>query len=166
MGELALTPSQTVGPFLHLALAEPAWRHPVAAEDPSALTLHGAVFDGDGAAVADAVVETWQYGGPFARCATDDAGRWDVRVRRPVAVPTLDGTPQAPHVVVSVFARGLLDRVVTRAYLEGEPSNAGDPGLRAAGERAAVLLARADGEQSYRFDIHLQGPDESVFFAV
>ena len=94
------TPAQTVGPFLHLALADPARRHPVAADDPAALTLHGTVRDGAGAPVPDAVVETWQWGGPFARCATDPDGGYEVRICRPPAVPTLDGTPQAPHVAI------------------------------------------------------------------
>jgi protocatechuate 3,4-dioxygenase alpha subunit len=114
--------------------------------------------------VPDAVVETWQYGGPFTRCATDDAGAWAVRTVRPPAVATLDGTPQAAHLVVSVFARGLLDRVVTRAYFAGDPANDDDPALAAAGERAGRLLAAPDADGSWRFDVHLQGADESVFF--
>lgn len=161
-----LTPTQTVGPFLHLALADPALRHPVAADHPDAITVGGAVFDGAGAPVPDAVVETWQYDGPFARCATGPDGEWEVRTRRPPTVPTLDGTPQAPHLAVSVFARGLLDRVVTRLYFAGDPANDADPVLSAVGPRAATLLAIADGPAAYRFDIRLQGPGESVFFAV
>jgi protocatechuate 3,4-dioxygenase, alpha subunit len=160
-----LTPSQTVGPFLHLALADPALATPVDAADPDVLTLGGTVLDGVGAAVPDAIVETWQHGGPFARCATGARGEWSVRIRRPDAVPTLDGTPQAAHVTVAVFARGLLDRVVTRAYLD-DPANAVDPVLALAGPRAPRLLARATAEGSWRFDIHLQGDDESVFFVV
>lgn len=156
-----LTPSQTVGPFLHLALADPALATAVPADDPDALTLGGVVLDGDGAPVPDAVVETWQWGGPFARCATDTDGRWQVRIRRPVAVPTLDGTAQAAHVAISVFARGLLDRVVTRAYFGGD-----DPVLALAGDRAPRLLARQAGDGTWRFDIHLQGDDESVFFDI
>src|SRR6187402_2356601 len=101
-----LTPSQTVGPFLHLALAEPSLRHPVALEDPEAITVGGTVVDGDGAPVPDAVIETWQAGGPFARCPTGPDGRWDVRTVKPPGVPTRDGTAQAPHLVVSIFARG------------------------------------------------------------
>jgi protocatechuate 3,4-dioxygenase alpha subunit len=166
MGEPALTPAQTVGPFLHLALAEPALRHPVAVDDPAAVTLHGVVVDGDGEPVPDAVVETWQLGGPFARCATETDGSWVVRVRRPVAVATLDGTPQAPHLAVSVFARGLLDRVVTRIYFGGDPANAHDPTLLAAAGRAATMVAKRDGPASFRFDIRLQGPDETVFLAI
>ena len=164
-GPAGLTPSQTVGPFLHLALAEPGWATPVDAADPDVLTLGGEVLDGAGAPVPDAVVETWQYGGPFARCATGADGGWSVRIRRPVGVPTLDGTAQAAHVTVAVFARGLLDRVVTRAYLD-DPANADDPVLALAGARAERLLARPAGDGAWRFDVHLRGDDESVFFVV
>jgi protocatechuate 3,4-dioxygenase alpha subunit len=164
-----LTPSQTVGPFLHLALDDPALAVPVGADDPEAITIHGRVVDGDGAPVPDAVVETWQFGGPFARCATDDDGGWSIRTRRPPAVATLDGTPQAPHLAVSVFARGLLDRVVTRAYFDGDPANDTDPVLAAVGARADRLLARRADDGTWRFDIRLRadgGEDESVFFVV
>ena len=145
-----LTPAQTVGPFLHLALADPALAAPIAADD---------------APVPDAVVETWQYGGPFARCPTGPDGSWSVRIRRPHGVPTLDGTPQAPHVAISVLARGLLDRIVTRAYFAGDPANDHDPALDAAGRRAATLLAHRDGD-TWRFDIYLQGDRETVCFVV
>jgi protocatechuate 3,4-dioxygenase alpha subunit len=159
-----LTPSQTVGPFLHLALADPELRDGVGADDPDAIAVRGTVVDGAGDPVPDAVVETWQYGGPFTRCATDGDGTWEVRTVRPPAVATVDGTPQAPHLAVSVFARGLLDRVVTRVYFAGDPANADDPALAAAGDRASRLLAVPDGDGSWRFDVHLQGADESVFF--
>lgn len=161
-----LTPSQTVGPFLHLALADPALTEPVGRADPDAITIRGTVVDGAGAPVPDAVVETWQVDGPFTRCATNEAGGWSVTTLRPRAVPTLDGTPQAPHLGVSVFARGLLDRVVTRLYFEDDPGNASDPALTAAGERAGRLVAQADRPGAWRYDICLQGDDESVFFAI
>ena len=135
----ALTPSQTVGPFLHLALAEPGWATPVDAADPDVLTLGGEVLDGAGAPVPDAVVETWQYGGPFARCATGADGGWSVRIRRPVGVPTLDGTAQAAHVTVAVFAR---DRLVAGFDL------------------AATVESWALG---FRFDIVLRGPAATPF---
>jgi protocatechuate 3,4-dioxygenase alpha subunit len=160
-----LTPSQTVGPFLHLALADPSLRDG-GTSGSDAITVHGTVVDGAGDPVPDAVVETWQFGGPFTRCATDDDGHWAVRTDRPAAVPTLDGTPQAPHLAISVFARGLLDRVVTRAYFAGDPANDDDPALAAAGPRAPRLLATPDGDSSWRFDIRLQGDDETVFFDV
>jgi protocatechuate 3,4-dioxygenase alpha subunit len=165
-----LTPSQTVGPFLHLALDDPALATPVSADDPDVITVQGTVVDGDGAPVPDAVVETWQFGGPFARCTTDPEGTWSIRTRRPPAVATLDGTPQAPHLVVSVFARGLLDRVVTRIYFDGEPANPADPVLAAVGARAARLVAHRQDDGTWRFDIRLRadggGDDESVFFVV
>ena len=165
-----LTPSQTVGPFFHLALADPAMATPVPADDAHTLTVHGTIVDGDGAAVPDAVVETWQYGGPFGRCATDADGAWSIRTRRPPAVATLDGTAQAPHLAVSVFARGLLDRVVTRIYFDGDPAIDTDPVLAAVGDRAARLLARREDDRTWRFDIRLRadggGDDESVFFVV
>jgi protocatechuate 3,4-dioxygenase alpha subunit len=163
-----LTPSQTVGPFLHLALAEPALRHPVALEDPEAITVGGTVVDGDGAPVPDAVIETWQAGGPFARCPTGPDGRWDVRTVKPSGVPTRDGTAQAPHLVVSIFARGLLDRLVTRIYFGDEAAaNATDPALTVVDpDRRHLLVAAPSGPREYRLDIRLQGPDESVFFAI
>jgi protocatechuate 3,4-dioxygenase alpha subunit len=161
-----LTPSQTVGPFLHLALADPALRDGVAPGTPGAITIGGTVVDGAGAPVPDAVVETWQVGGPFTRCATDADGSWSVTTVRPPPVATLDGTPQAAHLAVSVFARGLLDRVVTRLYFDGDPANATDPALNAAGGRADRLVARPDGPRAWRYDIRLQGDDESVFFLI
>ena len=116
---------------------------------PTRCTLHGTVRDGAGAPVPDAVVETWQWGGPFARCATGPDGDWEVRTRRPAAVATLDGTPQAPHLAISVFARGLLDRVVTRAYFDGRPGERRRSGARASpATRAPTLLARPDGPAS------------------
>ena len=180
-----ITPSQTVGPFLHLALADPAEALVVPIGTPGAFWLRGTVTDGDGAPVADALVETWQaapdgtFAGPasgdrpgpdgfsgFGRCATDDTGSWAVHTVRPGRVAAADGRLAAPHLAVSVFARGLLDRVVTRVYLADETAaNAEDPVLGSLPEpsRAATLLAVPDGD-GYRFDIRLQGPDETVFF--
>jgi protocatechuate 3,4-dioxygenase alpha subunit len=163
-----LTPSQTVGPFLHLALADPVLRHPVTADDPGAITVGGTVVDGVGEGVPDAVVETWQAGGPFARCPTGPDGGWDVRTVKPPGVPTRDGTAQAPHLVVSIFARGLLDRLVTRVYFgDEEAANDADPTLAVVGpELRHLLVAALVGPREYRLDIHLQGDDESVFFAI
>jgi protocatechuate 3,4-dioxygenase alpha subunit len=165
---LTLTPSQTVGPFLHLALADPALRFAVAAAAPGAIHVHGTVVDGEGAAVPDALIETWQSDGLFTRCPTDGDGRYEIRTVRPSAAPTVDGTPQAPHLSVSVFARGLLDRVVTRIYFPEEAAaNGADPTLAAVPtERRHLLVAEAEGPGHYRFDIRLQGDDESVFLAI
>ena len=141
-----LTPSQTVGPFLHLALADPALRFAVAADAPGAIHIHGTVTDGAGAAVPDALIETWQADGLFARCPTDGDGRYEIHTHRPQSTPTVDGTPQAPHLSVSVFARGLLDRVVTRIYFpEDEAVNAVDPTLSSSRRRTPSPARRRGG---------------------
>jgi protocatechuate 3,4-dioxygenase alpha subunit len=165
----ATTPSQTVGPFFAIALPWPDGPFVVPDATPGAIRLHGVVLDGAGEPVPDALVETWQAGPDgrfdgfrgFGRCPTDGGGRWAIVTLKP---GRLEG--HAPHVAVSVFARGLLDRVVTRIYFADE-DNAGDPVLAGLGDaERATLLARAEGEDGYRFDIHLQGERETVFFAV
>jgi len=174
---LPLTPTQTVGPFFAVGLVWPDGPDAVPADAPGAIWLGGRIFDGAGDPVADALVETWQadpdghvtpagFRG-FGRCPTDATGHWRIRTRKPGAVPGPDGRPQAPHVDLSIFARGLLDRVVTRLYFaDEEAANAADPVLAALppARRRTVIAAGADG--GYTLDIHLQGPDETVFFAV
>lgn len=165
---LGLTPAQTVGPFLHIALADPAAAAAVPEGTPGAFEVGGRVLDGAGSPIGDALVETWQIDGSFGRCATDAEGHWAIRTVKPPPVPTRDGTPQAPHLVISVFARGLLDRVVTRLYFGDEVgANAADPTLAAAGDdRRARLIAEGDEAQGYWLDIRLQGDGESVFFEI
>ncbi|OLB80995.1 MAG: protocatechuate 3,4-dioxygenase subunit alpha [Actinobacteria bacterium 13_2_20CM_2_71_6] len=183
---LPLTPSQTVGPFLHLVLPWPDGPDVVPAGTPGLLRIAGRVFDGAGAPVPDALVESWQadpdgrFAHPddprgaapagfrgFGRCPTDAEGRYAIHTVKPGRLPGGDGTVEAPHLNLSVFARGLLDRVVTRLYFPDEPAaNAADPvlsGIEPGRRRTLVALAKADG---LHFDIHLQGPDETVFFAV
>jgi protocatechuate 3,4-dioxygenase alpha subunit len=171
---LPTTPSQTVGPYLALGLPWPDGPWAAAEGTPDALWITGVVLDGDGAPVPDAVVETWQADPPphegfrgFARCPTDDDGAWFVSTLRPGPVPGPGGVPQAPHLDVSVLARGLLNRVVTRIYLADEvEANAADPVLHTVpAERRATLLAQPS-DDGYRFDIRLQGPGETVFFDV
>lgn len=164
MSRLPLTPSQTIGPFLHIGLLWDDAAEVVPDGTPGAVWLHGVVYDGAGEPVTDALVETWQAGPEgsrgFGRSATDAAGAWAVRTLKPGPV---DG--QAPHVDVSVFARGLLDRVVTRIYFDDEAAaNRADPVLSSVlSDRRATLVARTvDG--GYRFDIRLQGEAETVFF--
>jgi protocatechuate 3,4-dioxygenase, alpha subunit len=162
------TPPQTVGPFFAIGL--PWDDGPTAAEPGTdgAIALRGAVFDGDGVPVPDALVETWQEPGPdcrgFGRCPTDADGRWEILTRK----PTGNAAGEAPHVAVAVFARGLLDRVPTRIYFADEKeANAADPLLSSLDpERRATLLAEPDGPGAYRFDIHLQGDHETVFFSL
>lgn len=165
-----VTPSQTVGPFLHIGLP---WRDgPFAVADgtPGSFTITGRVIDGDGAPLPDAMIETWQSGAAgqrgFARCATDQNGTYRVVTVRPPAQQARDGGTEAPHVDVAVFSRGLLKHLVTRIYFPDAAENADDPVLRALPEarRATLVAERMDG--GYRFDIRLQGDGETVFFDV
>jgi protocatechuate 3,4-dioxygenase alpha subunit len=167
------TPSQTVGPYLGIGLPWPDGPDVVADNTPGAFWIHGEIRDGARALVQDALVETWQadpdgrFGGAFrgfGRCPTDDDGRYAIRTRKPGPVAAPGGGLQAPHLDVSVFARGLLHRVVTRIYFADEPANATDPVLMSVPEqRRSTLIALPDGD-GYRFDIHLQGEHETVFF--
>jgi protocatechuate 3,4-dioxygenase, alpha subunit len=176
MSKLPLTPSQTVGPFLHIGLIWADATDVVPADWPAAIWVHGHVYDGAGEPVLDAMVETWQAdpaGGfddqasfrAFGRSATEPGGEWGVRTVKPGVVASIDGTTQAAHIDVSVFARGLLDRVVTRIYFDDEhAANRADPVLSTvAVHRRETLIARTD-PGGYGFDIHLQGTAETVFF--
>ena len=163
-----LTPAQTVGPFFSLGLS---WLDGLdAAPDgtPGSVVVGGRVFDGAGDPVADAVVESWQANPQgFGRHSTDEAGRWMIRTRKPGAVPGPNGRAQAPHVNLSVFARGLLDRVVTRLYFpDEEAANAADPVLGALDPQLRHTLIATAVDGGYQLDIHLQGPHETVFFTV
>jgi protocatechuate 3,4-dioxygenase alpha subunit len=178
---LGETPSQTVGPFFHLGMARPDGPYAAPEGTPGAFWIRGRVTDGAGEPVPDAVIEIWQAdpagriatappddGGfrGFARCPTDADGRYGVHTVKPGPVPGPDGSDQAPHVDVSVFARGLLDRVVTRIYFADEAANGTDPVLAAVDpQRRETLLARP-ARDGYGFDIRLQGEHETVFFAV
>jgi protocatechuate 3,4-dioxygenase, alpha subunit len=183
-----LTPSQTVGPFLAIGLPWPDGPDVVPAGTKDAIVITGRVFDGTGSPVPDALVETWQadpdgrFDHPddprgqaepsvsgfrgFGRCPTDEQGQYRIVTVRPGPLPFPGGGTQAPHLNVSVFARGLLDRVVTRIYLGDEPElNLDDPVLGSIPDqrRRATLLAAA-GDAEYTFDIWLQGERETVFF--
>jgi protocatechuate 3,4-dioxygenase, alpha subunit len=138
------TPSQTVGPFFEICLTQ--WANgPVA--DPTGIAIGGHVIDGAGDPVPDAMIETWD-GKFFARAGTDDEGRWEVTTRK------------APFLDVSVFARGLLNRVVTRIYFSVDDVLSEVPA-----DRRGTLVAKPDGD-GYRFDIVLQGEHETVFFQI
>ncbi len=180
------TPSQTVGPFFRIGIPSEGGTELVAPWDPRALRLIGRVFDGEGEPVADALIELWQanregrYDHPedtrehvplepgfsgFGRCETDGSGAYAFVTVKPGLVPHPDGGMQAPHIDVSLFARGLLKRVVTRIYFpdEGE-ANEADPVLSSVepGRREALVARREAG--ALRFDIHLQGDRETPFF--
>jgi protocatechuate 3,4-dioxygenase alpha subunit len=189
---LGTTPSATVGPFLAIGLTWPDGPYAVAEGTPGAIWLRGRVFDGNGDVVPDAMVETWQadpdgrFAHPddprgavsrpgfrgFARSGTVDGG-YAVHTLKPGPVPDGAGGWQAPHVDVSVFARGLLDRVVTRIYFADEAeANATDPVLAALPDDAArATLVAQPTDDGYVLDVHLQdctaqGMVETVFFAV
>jgi protocatechuate 3,4-dioxygenase, alpha subunit len=185
------TPSQTVGPYFAIGLPWEDGRYAAAPGTPGLLRVFGVVYDGAGSPISDHLIETWQpdpegrfadlwgYGGAseldgfrgFARCGYEDGdGSFEIFTVKPgvvAAPPTLGGVAQAPHIGVSLFARGMLRHVVTRIYFADEPNaNAADPILTALpAERRATLLAEPT-DDGYRFDIHLQGPNETVFFAV
>jgi protocatechuate 3,4-dioxygenase alpha subunit len=182
------TPSQTVGPYFAIGLPWDAGPLVVPAEMAGALRVFGTVYDGAGTPVPDSLIETWQadpegrfadlhgYGEQsrvpgfrgFARCGAEDGdGTFEIVTIKPGRVPGPGTSMQAPHIDVSVFARGMLHRVVTRFYFADEPdANADDPILTSVPtDRRDTLLAQpTDG--GYRIDIHLQGPGETVFFAV
>jgi protocatechuate 3,4-dioxygenase, alpha subunit len=170
------TPSQTVGPFFSIELPYDAGPFVVAEDAEGVIWLRGRLFDGAGDPIPDGLVETWQagpdgsFGGDFAgfgRSGTDDEGRFAIRTLKPGAVPTPDGTPQAPHVNLTIFMRGLLHHVVTRLYFGDEAqANAADPVLSGLDEAARATLVAAPADDGYAIDIHMQGPHETTFFAV
>jgi protocatechuate 3,4-dioxygenase, alpha subunit len=170
-----LTPSQTVGPFLHIGLSWPDGPFVVAEGTPDSIEITGRVFDGAGAPVPDALIETWQCDGAgrfapefrgFGRCPTDEDGRYRIVTVKPALLPGPDGT-EAPHIDVSIFARGLLDRLVTRVYFGDEAAaNGADPVLSVLPADRRDTLIATPGPGGYTLDIHFQGADETVFFDV
>jgi protocatechuate 3,4-dioxygenase, alpha subunit len=165
-----LTPSQTIGPFFPRALA--------CRNGPPGpgIVVEGRVRDGAGAPVGDALVEVWQADadgrcqepfGAFARVPTGEDGGFTIETVKPGPVPGPDGRRQAPHLVLGLLCRGILTRLVTRIYLDGEPANEHDPVLQCVPvERRHTLIARRLDEGRYRFDLKLQGDGETVFFDV
>jgi protocatechuate 3,4-dioxygenase alpha subunit len=189
MTEPGLTPSQTVGPYLSIGLlAGPVSDRLVDEADTRAVRITGLLLDGAGDPVPDGMVEIWQANAAgryahtaddrehvpleggfsgFGRSGTADGGRYEFITVKPGRVPWVDGRLQAPHLLVGVFARGLLKRVATRMYFPDEDAaNAEDPVLLGLGpEQRATLLARAE-DDGLRFDIVLQGARQTTFFAL
>jgi protocatechuate 3,4-dioxygenase alpha subunit len=192
------TTSQTAGPYVHIGLALAAAGNPTREQEiwnlmakPEApgehITVIGRVFDGNGHLVRDSFLELWQanhegvydeeynldkpFNG-FARTATTfEAGsEWAVQTIKPGVTLAADGRPQAPHINVSLFARGININLATRIYFEDEAeANAADPVLNfiEQPERRQTLIAKrevVDGKTIYRFDIRIQGEGETVFF--
>jgi protocatechuate 3,4-dioxygenase alpha subunit len=185
---LPQTPSQTVGPFFKPALIHSGKESLVTASTRGErVAIEGSVLDGDAAAVSDAMIELWQanadgcYDHPeelqerlhdpdfhgFGRVATDERGRFRFHTIKPGPVAGPGPALQAPHINVSIFARGLLKRLVTRIYFPSEPLNASDAVLNAiAPARRSTLVAQLERPGVLRFDIVLQGEHETVFFDV
>jgi protocatechuate 3,4-dioxygenase alpha subunit len=180
------TPSQTIGPFFHYALVDSNLSELVPPEHPDAVRIEGTIYDGAGEPVPDAMVEIWQadragrYDDPkddredpprdpqafsgFGRSGTDTGGRFSFITLKPGPVP--DGSLQAPHVMVSVFARGLLKRLITRIYFpDEEEANAADPVLSSIEdpEFRKTLVALDEGG-ALRFDVRLQGENQTAIF--
>lgn len=182
------TPSQTVGPYFAICLPFEGQGLVVQPGTPGSFRIFGTVYDGASEPIPDHVIETWQadpdgnfadlhgYGGGsqmigfrgFGRHGEEDGeGDWEILTVKPGRVPGPDKSLQAPHIDVTVMARGMLHRVVTRIYFADEAdANASDRVLNSvpADRRHTLIAQPADG--GYRFDIRIQGEDETVFFAV
>jgi protocatechuate 3,4-dioxygenase alpha subunit len=187
------TPSQTIGPYFSYGLTPEQYGYDykqlagntLAEDGIDTITIRGQVFDGNGDTVRDAILELWQadsrgryahpadgrssntgFGG-FARVGTGtlDGHFFEFHTVKPGAI----GDGQAPHITLVVFMRGLLNHVYTRIYFSDEAeANQGDPVLTSIdqGRRGTLIARRQDGAEGtvYRFDIHMRGDQETVFF--
>jgi|SRR5579871_6405560 len=170
--ELVPTPTQTIGPFFHLALTTRDTLARLARSDAKGERIRLAirVLDGDGAPVDDAMIEIWHadgagdYGpGVFARLATNESGTCVFETVKPASVAEI----HAPHLNVAVFARGLLKQLITRVYFAGDPANQNDPILALVpANRRDTLLAQTHESAQWNFEIRLSGGGETVFFDV
>ncbi len=186
---VGLTPSQTVGPYLEIGLLRDVMAPQLVDRgDPRAIRIRGRLLDGAGEPVPDGMIEIWQanaagrYAHPsdtrndvaleegfdgFGRSGTTADGRFEFVTVKPGRVPWPEGGLQAPHLVVGVFARGLLKRLATRMYFPDEAeANDSDPVLSALEPRERATLVAGAERDGLRFDIHLQGERETTFFAV
>jgi protocatechuate 3,4-dioxygenase alpha subunit len=162
-----VTPSQTVGPFFGVGLPYEGSEAMIAAGAPGSIRVQGQVIDGRGDPVPDALIEMWEPSVGFGRARTDQEGAFRLMTRKPASGKTADGHGQAPHLNVTVFARGLLRQLVTRMYFPDETAaNDRDHVLQLVEpERRQTLIAEA-ADDVLHFDIHLQGRDETVFLAI
>ena len=182
------TPSQTVGPYFAIGLPWDVGPEAATPETPGAIRIRGTVYDGEGTPMPDFLLETWQadtegrfadvhdYGGRsqqdgfrgFARYGLEDGdGTFEIVTVKPGPVQGLDGAVQAPHIAVSLFARGMLNRVVTRIYFaDEEQANAADPVLARVPEPRRVTLLAQPTADGYAIDLRIQGEGETVFFSV
>jgi len=168
------TTSQTIGPYWHL-LEDKSWADLTRfGAEGEVITITGAVHDGAGKPLADACVEIWQSSPPaaenfpgFGRAATNDAGQFSFKTIKPGPVPGPGNSLQAPHLAMTILARGLLFHLSTRLYFDGDPANENDPILGLIDEtRRGTLIARETGAKIWHLDINLQGANETVFFDI
>ena len=183
---LRASTSQTIGPYLRIGLE---WMQieDLAPKGVSGerVSIRGRVLDADGKPVNDAAVEIWQanshgrYASPedkqdrpleaafrgYGRSLTDDDGAFRFNTIKPGRVPGLGGKPQAPHLNVTIFMRGLLKQLQTRMYFADDPANVEDPILALVpAERRQTLIARRASDGKLEWNIVLQGRNETVFF--
>lgn len=193
-----ITPSQTVGPFFAYGLTpngkypwNDAFSNNLVTPDATGerIRVEGRVYDGDGQPIPDSMIEIWQadaqgrYANPadrkarpnalfkgFGRSGADETGAFGFDTIKPGRVPGPGGKLQAPHILLAIFARGMLRQSYTRIYFEDEAANAEDPILALVPqERRATLLAKRGARDRlavYTFDIQMQGEQETVFFEV
>jgi protocatechuate 3,4-dioxygenase alpha subunit len=191
----APTPSQTAGPYFHLGMTDTRSVSCIAGPKMKGerVWLTCRILDGDGVPVPDAMVEIWQadaegkYRHPdespdtvkettvepawfgFGRMPTVEDGSCQFETVRPGRVPGAGNILQAPHLNVAIFARGLLKQLYTRIYFAGDPANFEDPVIALIPmPRRETLIAQPDRSRPgyWRFDIHLQGEQETVFFDI
>lgn len=193
------SPSQTAGPYVHIGCVPNACGISGVYDSDlgsnmvneqtkgERITVTGAVFDGTGTPLRDALVEIWQAdadglyangdprgsGDPdfagWGRAAADhDTGVWTFETIRPGVVPFPDGRRMAPHISFWIVARGINIGLQTRMYFPNDPMLADDPWLTRIEHqnRVHTLIAKEKTPTTFQFDIHLQGPDETVFFDV
>jgi protocatechuate 3,4-dioxygenase alpha subunit len=184
---LPTTPSQTVGPFFSIGLDRLCTNNFCAPEvRGERITIHGRVLDGDNQPVPDAVLEIWQadtagnFPHPespqpsdnsnftgFGRVATNDAGEFHFTTIKPGSTPGPNNYPQAPHLSINLFMRGLLKHLVTRIYFPDDPLHSTDFALNLIEpNRRGTLIAKSSSSNpaSLGWNIHLQGPNETIFF--
>jgi protocatechuate 3,4-dioxygenase, alpha subunit len=172
---LVATANQTIGPYWHL-IEDPTWSDLTRfGAEGDKIVLTGTVSDGAGGVVADAAIEIWQSSPAasdsfpaFGRCRTDATGSFRFITLKPGPVAGLGNTEQAPHVAVSIFARGLLKALTTRLYFQHESLNDTDPILSLIDDEARrrTLIARKVSSDTWQLDIKLQGDNETVFMEI
>jgi len=186
---LQATTWQTVGPYFRIGLAR-LFESDIAGADTQGprIAVEGRVLDGDDAPIPDAVLEIWQATGNgkyvhsgdiehrplepgfrgFGRVPTDEEGRFRFTTIKPGPVHGIRHAQQAPHLLVGLMMRGLLKRLITRIYFPDEPLNGQDEVLQLVdpSRRETLLLHASDSPDSFTWEIHMQGKNETVFFEI